>query len=91
MTPPYEIIIPSASRPPLCQACLISFLARVDAPPRRILVHDDAAFPGKGEQVRDIVAAVAGSKGIPYVFERHDPPLSHGPSLAWLLGRVETD
>ena len=88
---PYELIVPSASRPKLLGACLISTLARVDQPPKTIIVHDDVVKPETADEVRAVCEAIARSRDIPLLFEQHRPPLSHGPSLHKLLARVSTE
>lgn len=88
---PYEIIIPSASRPHLLSAALMSLLGRVDQSPRRVIIHDDAAFPGRGEETRQAAETITRSQLVPLVFVHDDPPLMHGPSLHWLLSQVQTE
>ena len=85
---PYELIIPSASRPHLLDQVLGSLLAMLDQPPARILVHDDAVFPGKQKLVEEIVREHA--KDIPVWFEADSPPIFHGPTLHRLLNAVRT-
>lgn len=88
---PYELIIPSASRPHLLGAALMSLLGRVDQMPERLIVHDDAAFPGRGEETRGVVESIAKSQLVPLVFAHDNPPLMHGLSLHWLLSHVRTE
>ena len=54
---PYELIIPSASRPHLLGRVLESLVQHLDQPPARLLVHDDAVFPGKAAEVEAAVWA----------------------------------
>ena len=88
--PSYEIVIPSASRPKILGAALTSLLARVDVLPKRVLIHDDVVKPEYRNDVRDVAAAICQSQNIPFYFEQHEPPLSHGPSLHCLLAAAKT-
>ena len=87
---PYELVLPSAARPHLLAQTLQTLFARVDQWPQRVLVHDDAVFPGNRKAVEqalfDHVPAA-----IPVVFQHDDPPIKHGPSLHWLLNQVTTE
>ena len=88
---PYELIIPSASRPHLLAPVLASYLERLDRLPTRGIVHDDAVFSGRAADVRRVVAEACSGSGVPYLIECDDPPIKHGPALHWLLGQVETE
>jgi len=88
---PYDLIVPSAARPHLLSAALMSLLGRVDQMPTRLIVHDDAAFPGRAEETRTTCESVARSQRLPLVFTHDDLPLMHGPSLHWLLSQVQTE
>lgn len=87
---PYELIIPSASRPHLLRPVLASLLSRVDQPPQRVLVHDDAAFPGRRDETQGTVREVCQEFEVPWEFGHDDPPVFHGAALHWLLSRVQT-
>ena len=89
--PAYTLIVPSASRPHLLGPALDSLLANVDEKPARLVVHDDAAFPGKQGEVRSVCERLVAVHGVPLVFQGDDPPKLHGPSLAWLLEQVHTE
>lgn len=88
---PYDMIMPSASRPHLLKPVLESYFEYADQKPRRVLVHDDAVFPGKRDEIYRVISDLASATGTPFVFEQHDPPMNHGPSVHWLLQRAETD
>jgi hypothetical protein len=90
MTPRYELIIPSASRPHLLGPALDSLIEHCDVPPQVLHVHDDAAFPHKRDAVLDVVRRAAETWNIAYSFEYDPEPISHGPSLQRLLDRVLT-
>lgn len=90
-TIPYELILPSASRPHLLRPVLESLLANVDQLPQRVIVHDDSAFPGKQEEVHAVVAEASAAYGLPYHFGLDNPPIFHGPTIKWLLDRVTTE
>ena len=87
---PYDLIIPSASRPHLLEPTLRGLMARVDVLPQRVIVHDDAVFPGKQEEIGRVVADAVPST-VPTVVMCDDPPLAHGPSLHRLLSMVSTE
>lgn len=87
---PYDLIVPSASRPHLLERVLHSLLEHVDQKPRMLIVHDDAAFPGRQHLVYEVVMQAARTHAVPVIVEAHDPPLNHGPSVHWLLQHVET-
>jgi hypothetical protein len=89
---PYELIIPSASRPHLLLRVLRSLAAYLDHPPVRVLVHDDAVFPDKQQHVEDVVRDTVEHHfgDVPVWFQADNPPLFHGPSLQRLLAAVET-
>lgn len=91
MSIPYELIIPSASRPHLLARVLASLHAALDQPPERLLVHDDAVFPGKQGEIKSTVYAVADLWKIPVWFQADNPPLFHGPALHRLLAQVQTE
>lgn len=92
----YEIIVTSASRPHLLKPTLESLLAHVDLPPRRILIHNDAAF-GAGTTLADHrwmqTKAMLASLDLPceLVLHHADPPRRLGMALAWLIGNVSAD
>ena len=86
----YELIVPSASRPHLLEPALGSLFAQVDQLPVRVIVHDDAAFPGRRAAVEAVLARVV-PPGIPLVYQHDDPPWSHGPALHWLLAQAQTE
>lgn len=95
---PYTLIVASASRPHLLLQTLTTLLANIDQLPDRIIVHDDAVFSGKrdavfkvfNESVRQVLPD-APSGWLRNYIQFDDPPILHGPTLAWLLGRVETE
>lgn len=88
---PYELIVPSASRPHLLTRVLNSLVMTLDQPPSRLVVHDDAVFPGKQDVVEDVVRETAKLWNIPVWFEADDPPIKHGPALHRLLSAVTTE
>lgn len=85
----YDLIMPSASRPHLLEPTLRSLLANVDLKPRRVLIHDDAAFPDRQGQVQQVAAAVCDAAGVELVLKLTDPPVFHGAALHWLLAQAE--
>lgn len=87
----YDLIVPSASRPHLLAPTLQSILTYVDLPPARLLVHDDAAFPGRQAAVVEVIAQIGKTFNLPTVVGLHDPPVRHGPALHWLLSRTDTE
>lgn len=89
--PRYELIIPSASRPHLLRPTLESLAKHVDEQPVRIWAHDDAVFPGRQGEVADVLSAVGTRWGVPVNWKFDDPPIRHGPALAWLLDQVESE
>ena len=88
----YDIIVASASRPHLLLRTLTS-LARVDVPPRKIILHDDAVFPHQYDEIVRVVeyATKPVTGTVPYVMTQHDPPVRHGPALAWLLAQTDAE
>lgn len=76
----FDVVIPSASRPHIFKAALVSLFQNIDQSPSLVIIHDDAAFPGRQDQIRSVIETC-----IPPHVERivlfDDPPLSHGPSL----------
>lgn len=86
----YELIVPSASRPHLLGPGLKSLFAHIDCLPARVIVHDDAVFPGRKADVEGALD-YALPAGVPVIIKYDDPPLSHGPSLHWLLSQVSTE
>ena len=88
---PYELILPSASRPHLLGPVLTTLLAHADQLPERILVHNDERFPGRREQIDAAVAKAVAPYGLPVWLEHHNPPIKHGPALYWLLSHVQTE
>lgn len=87
---PYELVIPSASRPHLLDEVLRTLFLHLDQPPERVLLHDDAVFPGKREEVAAVLRARV-PKDISTIFLADDPPIYHGPALQRLLSLVSTD
>src|SRR5258706_15122960 len=84
---PYELIIPSASRPHLLDTVLEPFFARTDQAPSQLLLHDDGVFPGKKGLIEDVLRHRVPPE-VSLVWT-HDPaPIKHGPALKWLLDRV---
>src|SRR5262245_2947809 len=86
---PYELIIPSASRPHLLRRVLTTLLDKVDQLPHRILIHNDERFPGRRAEIED--AIYQNSRSIPIWFENHETPIKHGPALHRLLSNVTTE
>jgi hypothetical protein len=87
---PYELIIPSASRPHLLKRVLESLLIKVDQLPERILVHNDERFPDRLEAIQSVLLLTE-KMGIPAWLENHNPPIQHGPALHRLLSQVKTE
>lgn len=87
----YELIVPSASRPHLLERALDSLLTQVDQLPNRILVHDDAAFPGRQGPVTEVLAEAGRVHGVPVVWQLQDPASGHGAALGWLLSHATTE
>lgn len=87
---PYELIIPSASRPHLLDEVLRTMFARLDQMPARVLLHDDAVFPGRQWEVAQVLAERV-PRSIPTILLQDDPPIKHGPSLKRLLDLVSTE
>ena len=85
---PYELIIPSSSRPHLLGRLLESLFAHVDQLPTRVILHDDAVFPDRREAVAALVQDWAARTHRQFVVAYADPPIKHGPSLHWLLRHV---
>lgn len=86
---PYELIIPSASRPHLLEQVLGTLIARVDQVPARVWIHNDERFPGRRaliEQCRRMLPPE-----IPVEIEHDDPPIKHGPAIHRLLKKVSTE
>lgn len=88
---PYDLIMPSASRPHLLRRVLASYFEYADQLPRRLIVHDDAVFPGRRDDVMRVVEECSAAARVAHVVHHDDPPLNHGPSVNWLLQRAETD
>lgn len=88
---PYELIIPSASRPHLLDIALPSILRNVDQLPQRIIVHNDEAFPDRAMDTMEVVQGYSRVFDVPYVYQNDKEPLGHGPSLAKLLEQVGTE
>ena len=86
----YELIIPSASRPHLLDEVLRTLFIHLDQLPARVILHDDARFPGKQAEVADILRERV-PKRIPTIFLADDPPISHGPAVQRMLGLVSTE
>lgn len=87
---PYDLIIPSASRPHLLQRVLRSFFRHADQRPARLILHDDAAFPGRQREIVQVVEAETPST-VERILGGDNPPIFHGPTLKWLLDRVQTE
>lgn len=86
----YDLIVASASRPHLLRPTLASLRLYSDMPPSRIILHDDAAFPGKKDEIAAVVSDVFGCSA-PVTFGYDDPPIRHGPTLKWLLDRTDAE
>jgi hypothetical protein len=87
---PYELVIPSASRPHLLDETLRTLFLHLDQPPARVLLHDDAVFPDKQTLIAEILRERV-PKTISTIFLSDSPPIFHGPSLQRLLGMVSTE
>lgn len=87
---PYDLIIPSASRPHLLQQVLGTLIARVDQLPRHVWIHNDECFPGQREAVDAVVQGMLPDT-LPYTVVHDNPPIKHGPTLKWLLDHAETE
>jgi hypothetical protein len=87
---PYELVIPSASRPHLLDEVLRTLFLHLDQRPTRVLIHDDAVFSGKQMEVREVIAERVPPE-IPTIVLVDEPPICHGPSLKRLLDLVSTD
>jgi len=87
---PYELILPSASRPHLLRQTLSTFFANAGQWPERVIVHNDGVFPGKREQIETLLYSQVPGQ-IPLIFQHDESPLRHGPSLKWLLANVRTE
>ncbi len=86
----YDLIIPSASRPHLLQRVLRSFFQHADQWPIRLILHDDAAFPGRQREIVQVVDAET-PPTVAKVLGGDNPPIYHGPTLKWLFDRVQTE
>lgn len=86
---PYDLIIPSASRPHLLQQVLGTFFERTDQLPNRVIVHDDAAFKDRHKQIQDVLTHMVPAD-LMLIWTHDDPPIKHGPALKWLLDHVDT-
>lgn len=86
---PYELIIPSASRPHLLRETLSTLLANVDQPPSRIIVHEDVRDPSSADIRPTIESSLGGT--IPFVLGVDSPPIRHGAALHWLYRTARTD
>ena len=87
---PYDLIIPSASRPHLLDEVLRTLFLHLDQPPARVLIHDDAVFPDQQGVIGEVIAERV-PKGIPAITLYDRPPITHGPALKKLLDRVTTE
>jgi len=87
---PYELIIPSASRPHLLERTLATFFVHSGQWPGRVIVHNDGVFPGKRERVERLLVTQIPAQ-IPVVFQHDEHPMRHGPALKWLLDQVRTE
>jgi hypothetical protein len=99
---PYELVVTASHRPHLLEPTLRSLLARIDQPPTRVLIHDDAApnllAPAEQEAERLAVAREM-TKGVlaglnlpcPVGYISADPPRKLGLALRTLLDQVQTD
>jgi len=88
---PYDVIVASASRPHLLAVTLRTLFANVDQLPTRVLLHDDAVWPGRQGEVNDVLRETVPA-GVPFLLLRSDPPTGHGAGLWRLLnlcGRTE--
>jgi len=88
---PYELIVPSASRPHLLRQTLSTlFIHTWRQWPQRVIVHDDGVFPGKRREVEDLLVTQVPAQ-VPLVFRYDERPIGHGPALKWLLDEVRTE
>src|SRR3972149_6082863 len=87
---PYELIVPSSSRPHLLERTLSTFFVHTGQFPERVIVHDDGGFPGKQKQVARLLVTQVPEE-IPVVFRYDEDPMRHGPALKWLLDQVRTE
>src|SRR3972149_6189196 len=87
---PYDLIIPSASRPHLLRPTLRTLLEHVDQLPERAILHDDAVFPGQQEKVINEFIQTVDDR-IERFWNADDPPIGHGPALKWLLDQAQTE
>lgn len=85
----YDVIVPSASRPHLLQPTLETLFANLDYRPRRLLIHDDAAFPGRQGKIQEIGETIAAKYHVELLLKLTDPPAYHSGALHWLLGKAE--
>ena len=83
----YTAIIPSASRPHLLALSLRSMFAMLCPTPSRLLIHDDAAFPGQRSMIEAAINDCV-PKHVDVICQYDDPPIFHGPALYWLLKRL---
>jgi hypothetical protein len=86
----YDLIVASASRPHLLARTLRSLIEHLDIFPARVIVHDDARFPGKVGAIREAIEPAGQFFGCPVVFRHDEPPIRHGPALAWLLDQARS-
>ena len=90
MTPAYDLIIVSASRPHLLRPTVETLFAHLPVMPARILIHDDRVFPAREAAMAEVVGWLRRSLR-PVAYRLDDPPIRHGPALKWLLDQVETE
>ena len=89
---PYELVVVSASRPHLLQPTIASLWNNLAQLPDRILVHDDAVFPGRAGEMEETMEMIRRllPKGAA-IYRQDAPPIRHGPALKWLLDQVRTE
>lgn len=88
---PYELIIPSSSRPHLLGPVLESLFEHVDQSPVRMIVHDDPVFPGKQTEVVHVATTARDQHAVRLLLQTEaSPPVGHGPSLYHLLKEVQS-
>lgn len=85
----YDLVVPSASRPHLLGPTLESLLANLDQLPRKVYVHDDAAFPDRQSKVIEVVQEACAAVGVAHELKLTNPPVYHGAALHWLLGKAQ--
>jgi hypothetical protein len=86
----YDLIIASASRPHLLEGTLRTLFTHVNQSPDRVLIHDDAVFPGRVDAMRQCVRENI-PEGTLVCTRYDDPPIGHGPGLYWLLQQAQSE